>query len=475
MEPVVNSAVARPFVAVPVAMPAPPPVDEYPKVPLVLTGAFSLYVLVWFLEFGQRVALFGALRLEFLLGMVLTAAALISIVLRVEPNHSRLTKFICAYFLFLVIHLPLSQHFSQSWDAFFNWIVKFSCMALFTYAFVRSPRTLRIFMAMLILVFLKIGQEAFLGKITGSMVWENQGIMRLYGTPGSRFGHPNSLSGIGVTMVPFLYYLIPVVQKKWRILLLVLVVFAINIIVFTGSRTGYLATIAVSCFFWLRSTKKFRFMVVMLLIASAGIPAIPPQYESRFMSAFVGKEAEGHSKEARMELATDAWGLFVANPQGLGIYAFRFAREEQLGKEQYDPHNLYLQVLVDLGVVGTVAFGLLVFAVWRELRSTELDLASSELKLRALVKRTAHPTQRLVRHLADVRFMRAVASAYLAFIFTRLVLGVFGHDLYEIYWWLASGTCIAIVNMKPVADARTAAILREAGEMEPSAGTRVPA
>lgn len=448
--------------------------DEYPAVPILLTAGFSLYILVWFLEFGQRVAIFGALRLEFLLGGVLSAAALVSIALRDEPNRSRLTKFICAYFIFLFLHLGVSQYFSASWEAFVNWILKFSCMALFTYAFVRSPRTLRIFMAMLLLVVLKLGHEAFLGKITGSMVWENQGIMRLYGTPGSRFGHPNSLSGLGVCMLPFLYCMLPVSPRKWRPVLLIAVVFAINIVVFTGSRTGYLATLALAAFLWLRSTRKGRFFAVLLLVAAVGLPAIPPQYESRFMSAFVGEAAEGHSKEARIELASDAWQLFLANPQGLGIYAFRYAREDQFGKEQYDPHNLYLQMLVEIGLPGSLLFALLIGAVWRELRSTEMALAESEQQLRAAVCESPEADERRRRHLADVRFMRGTASAFLAFIFTRLVLGLFGHDLYEIYWWLACGASIAIVNMKPVADARTAAILARSGSGR-AAGHGVPA
>lgn len=468
-----NTAAARSFAAVPMPIPGARPADEYPPVALVLTAGFSLYILVWFLEFGQRVALFGAMRLEFLLGGALSVAAVVSIAIRDEPNRSRLTKFICTYFLFLLLHLSVSQHFAASWDAFVNWIVKLSCMALFTYAFVRSPRTLRIFMAMLLLVVLKLGQEAFIGKITGNMVWENQGIQRLYGTPGSRFGHPNSLSGLGVSMLPFLYYMFQVAPRKWKPVLIVAVVFAINIIVFTGSRTGYLATLALGSFLWLRSTRKGRFFAVILLVGAVGLPAIPPQYESRFMSAFVGEAAEGHSKEARIELANDAWSLFLANPQGLGIYAFRYAREAQLGKEQYDPHNLYLQMLVEIGLPGSLLFALLMGAVWRELRSSEMALAASERQLEAMVAETPEAEQRRRRHLADVRFMRGTASAFLAFIFTRLVLGVFGHDLYEIYWWLASGASIAIVNMTPVADARTAAIVRPSVAAGMSAG--VPA
>jgi O-antigen ligase len=431
---------------------------DYPEVPAILTAGFSLYILVWFLEFGERVPLLGLLRFEFILGAALAIAAVASIMARVESNKSRLTKFICLYFLFLVLHLPLSQYFAVSWDAFVNWILKFSCMALFTYAFVRNPRTLRIFMATLLLVFFKLGSEAFLGKITGTMVWENQGIMRLYGTLGTRFGHPNSLSGFGVCMLPFLYYLFPVVQRKWRIVVVLLFVFSINIIVFTGSRTGYLTTIALALFLWMRSAKKGRFIAVTLVVAVVGLPLVPPQYESRFMSAFVGQEAEGHSKEARIELADDGWRMFMAHPEGIGIYAFRYARAEQMGKESYDPHNLYLQALVDLGVVGSAIFALLVVGLWRELWSTEAALAETERQLRSVPAKLS--SEGALRHLADVRFMRATASAFLAYLFTRLVLGIFGHDLYEIYWWLASGASIAIVNMRPIVDARTAEIAR---------------
>ncbi len=453
--------VSGPFRHAEVARPAVLSPDQYPEVPVVLTWAFSLYVLVWFLEFGERVALFGQIRLEFVLGALLSVAAGVSIAARDEANQSRLTKYICAYFLFLLVHLPLSQYFAHSWDAFVNWIVKFACMALFIYAFVRSPKTLRIFIAMLMIVFFKVGEEAFLGKITGSMVWQNQGIMRLHGTQGLRLGHPNSLSGFGVCMLPFLYYFLPVVQRKARLFLAAIFVFAVTIIVFTGSRTGYLTSFALIAFLWARSTKKGRFLAAALVVGAVGLPLVPPQYEARFVSAFVGEEAEGHSKEARIGLANDGWQLFLENPQGLGIYAFRYALEDQLGKESYDPHNLYIQVLVDLGLPGAIVFGLFMSALWFELRSTEAALADSERRLRLALSGPAVPSEALVRHLKDVRFMRATASAFLAFIFARLVLGIFGHDLYEIYWWLAAGASIAVVNMQPVSDLRTEALLAE--------------
>jgi len=263
------------------------------------------------------------------------------------------------------------------------------------------------------LVFFKLGEEAFIGRITGSMIWENQGIMRLNGQLGSRFGHPNSLSGLAIGALPFIYYLFPVLSRKWKMGLLVLLVFAVNIIIFTGSRTGYIATIALAGFLWMRSGKKGRFFAALVIVAVVGLPFLPEQYEGRFKSAFVGQEIEGHSKAGRLEIASDAWHLFLENPQGLGIYSFRFARVELLGKADYDTHNLYLQLLVDLGIVGTLVFGLLLTSLWSELRSTDLTLARVEGELREAIARMPARAEEARRHLADIRFMRATASAFL--------------------------------------------------------------
>jgi hypothetical protein len=170
-------------------------------------------------------------------------------------------------------------------------------MALFVY--VRAePSTLRFFIAMLLLAFFKIGLESFIGKLNSSMVWENQGIMRLNGTEGSMFGHPNSLSGFAVCTLPFLYYFFPVVPRKWKLALLVLTVFAANMIIFTGSR-AVLQHARLTGLFGLRSSQR-----------SGSSPSHrdrrhrtavhADQYTARFQSAFVGKEAE-ESKEGAAE------------------------------------------------------------------------------------------------------------------------------------------------------------------------------
>jgi len=121
-----------------------------------------------------------------------------------------------------------------------------------------------------------------------------------------------------------------------------------------------------------------------------------------------------------------------------------------------------LQILTDVGVGGAFVFGLLIAALLRELRSSERAFGATEKRLKENID-ALEPGEgtALRRHYDDIRFMRAVAGGFIGYVVARLALGGFGHDLYEIYWWLASGASIALVNMQWFADQRTAELLEQ--------------
>lgn len=49
--------------------------------------------------------------------------------------------------------------------------------------------------------------------------------------------------------------------------------------------------------------------------------------------------------------------------------------------------------------------------------------------------------------LIDLEIIEAVALAITGFIVVRLTLGMFGMDLYEIYWWFAMGVTFSLYSM----------------------------
>src|SRR5206468_11807311 len=125
--------------------------------------------------------------------------------------------------------------------------------------------------------------EGFLGQLTGSLVWQNQGVMRLHG-PTPNYEHPNSFSGMALGTMPFVFYLFSVCKRPVKGVLVVQGVFAATIVLFTGSRTGYLGFVGfVLCALW-KAKRKMRAAAMLLLVCAVALPLIPADYVERFAS-----------------------------------------------------------------------------------------------------------------------------------------------------------------------------------------------
>ena len=385
-----------------------------------------VYILTWYLQLGNRVGILGAIRFEFLLGFVLSLSALFTYFS--EPQkHTALLKPTLFFLGILTLYTFLSYDFSFSWDVYFNRVVKFAMLGMFLSVFVRTPWALKMVVGAFLLAMLKLGQEGFVGWLTGGQVWENQGIMRLHGSV-SIYAHPNSFSGMAVGCLPFIYFLFPAVSKIWKSLLLVLLLFCAVIILFTGSRTGYVATIGLGIVFFILSSPhaRWRYMILACMVVSASVVFAPADYKERFQSIFSMQEAQGASAATRVEILSDAAQVFLAHPMGVGVGAFPLVRTEMFGRSQ-DTHNLYLELLTNLGPIGLVAFCVLVYQILKMNRQIQKQLGKASLP--------------------DQQFICAVSKSIEAFIWARLFLGLFGMDTYEIYWWFAIGITVAAYNL----------------------------
>ncbi len=436
--------------------PEPPP--AYDQQSTVVLIAFAAYVITWFMQLGSRVEFLGAIRFEFLLGIGLIVAALF--VPRQKPKvASNLYAYIAWFLVALLTQIPFSANVEYSWLVFVDRVVKFAFMAVFIVVFVRSPTALRFFIAAFLLAWFKMGQEGLWGQLSGSLVWQNQGVMRLHGVTGL-YEHPNSFSGLGLGMLPFIYYLFPLANKWQKMFLLVLLAFALNIVLYTGSRTGYVGFLLFAAYVFWQSKYKWRTMIVGAIVAVVALPLIPQQYIERFAS-ITGSEKEGQSKYRRLEILQDAVTIFVEHPFGVGVAAFPFVRQERFGRSQ-DTHNLYLEVATNLGIQGFIIWALLIFAVFRSIRRL---LGSLDDQLKNLGPRgppDADANSPLAKHIADLRLMRAILLAASGYMVIRLSVGFFGMDLYEIYWWFTMGIVIAVHNMNQVAARVTEGFLAQA-------------
>ena len=439
----------------------------YPNVSLALTLLFCGYVVIWYLQIGHRVPILGTLRFEFLYAGLLA----VLVIARGPAMGSPLTGFLLALLLAMAIQVPLSQDYPISSKVFVDRVLKFAAMSLFIASFVKAPRHMAFFLGAFLLAGLKMGQEGMLGRLTGGLVWENQGVMRLHG-PTPIYEHPNSFAGMALGTLPYIFYLLPLVTKRWmQALLLVTGVFSLNIVIFTGSRTGYVALAALVALLIFKSQKKFKAIATLILVVVLAAPFVPQQYLERFETIYTGKDKVGESTELRKEILRDAWAVFLRDPLGVGVAAFPAVRWRMFHRLQ-DTHNLYLEVATNLGIQGFVAFMLFVGAQLFLLRRLAHQFAAHRTAI--LARAGPGDDEVIQQEVRDLRLLEAVAHATQVFLWVRLALGLFGMDLYEIYWWFAMGLTIALYKMEKVAAARALAFGPAAESPGRTPQTRLP-
>lgn len=379
-----------------------------------------LFIVTWYTQLGNRIGLLGAIRFEFILGAFLSVCAFLNYSAEASPLRGPVLFFLGV----LSLYTCFSFDFFHSWDIFLNRVVKFSMLALFFSVFIRTPWALKMAIGAFLLAMLKLNLEGFVGWATGSMVWENQGIMRLHGSV-PIYGHPNSFSGMAVGCLPFIYYLYPVVSRVLKWFLLALLVCCFVVILFTGSRTGYVATMGLGVVFFLKSQGKarWRYLVLAVLVCLGFVVFAPKAYVERFDSIFTLQDKEGASTETRVQIIKDAVNVYFKYPLGVGVGAFPLVRKEMFGRSQ-DTHNLYLELLTNLGPLGLIAFFILIHRILR----TNIAI---QKKLKLL-------------DFEDKLIVLAFSKAIVAFVYARLFLGLFGMDTYEIYWWFTAGVTISL-------------------------------
>lgn len=425
-------------------------VRRYPEAPLFMYGIFLAFVLARYVQANYRVGLLDAIRFEFLLGAASCGLAVVYI-----AGHPRqlagargLVAAISLLFVVALTQLPFAADPVTARLIFNDRVFKFAMLTFLIAVFVESPRYLRWFIAAWLFAIFYITLEAFRGLLNGGLYWQNQGVMRLHGAV-PIYIHPNSLGGVALGTLPFLWYFWNQFRRWFaRVALLACATTSLISVIYSGSRTAYVGLLGLVFWFWLQSEKKVRFGAYLLVVGAVVVMLVPDQYIERFKS-IGGQEKEGRSKDTRIVILRDAWTIFLENPLGVGVASFPAKRIERFGREQ-DTHNLYLEVATNLGVHGLAVFVALVYLMMRMYTRVTRSCKRLQRDLRRACRGpgVSGPAVQAARVIdADLGLMIATAQAAGGFIFARLILGLFGMDLYEIYWWFGAGLAIALSAM----------------------------
>ncbi len=441
----------------------------YPGRNTLVFVSFLAFVVARYVQLGARREILATVRFEFLLGIAVILMISFQILSR-PPDLGRVQPIligISLLFLAIIIQVPFAASPALAEMIFKDRVIKFAFLTFFMAVMIESPRTMLLFLTAFLFSTFYVTQEAVRGLISGGLVWENQGVMRLHGAV-PIYAHPNSLAGVAMGSVPFVAFLFMPSRRWWfRGLLLATVATSLICVIYSGSRTGYVGFVAFALWWWFQSAKKGRFLVIAAVVFFAALPVMPQEYIERFLS-IGGQEKEGHSKETRLQIVEDAIIILGEHPFGVGVGSFPAARAARFGRIQ-DTHNLYLEVATNLGVQGLAVFLMLVAFIMASMRRSMMAFRDQRQRL-ARSARSGTPPPRLgilmKRHDRDLQFLIAVAQAGAGFVLIRMVLGIFGMDLYEVYWWFGTGLALALAGLE-VKTARNTAVLTAAAMVDP--------
>ncbi|MBN1493546.1 MAG: O-antigen ligase family protein [Candidatus Omnitrophica bacterium] len=394
-------------------------------------NAVLLYLIIFYIQPGSRIRSLGTLRIELVIGGLLLLILFAQRGTKIFRK-TKLNKAIALFFVSVCLSMggALWTHTASHSIEVFIGMLKFFSIYIMIVATVDSEKKLKKFMIVYLGCIFILFTEPFLLSLQGMNFEYKQGVSHLFGV--GQFAHYNSLGGITASNLSFMIqWFLFTKNILFKILLLLFSAIGIRVIILTGSRTAYVGALVLALLAIFFGKYRIRNLIIVSVLGIIIYSFMPDQYRDRFISIkqsvdVVEGEKINDSMYTRWQIIKDAWGVFLKYPiVGCGLDSFYQLRGKIYGRWQQS-HNLYLQILTNLGIFGMVAFLYL---------------------LRTLFQYIVYTKNRLIMVGRHKSFTWHVLIGCQMFIIMRLAVGMFGHDLFENYWWLISGIVMACYSI----------------------------
>lgn len=241
-----------------------------------------------------------------------------------------------------------------------------------------------------------------------------QGIERAESLTGA---DPNTLAVSLVLAIPFMAFALGWTKAKYlRLFSLLLAAASIFTVAITGSRSGVIGLLAVMFFIWINSKNRLVTLMIILVSISFGWMVLPAQYKERYSTITSGEV------DASTQGRYDAWNagmrMFWDRPfLGVGTGNFSAAYGSGNYSKQahwLKPHNMYVQIISELGIVGIVTFGGLIWFMIRQ-----------NFRLR----------KRMRERGIDAPLIKAISYSITCSTGALFFTCIFGHSLFRTHWY----------------------------------------
>jgi hypothetical protein len=286
------------------------------------------------------------------------------------------------------------------------------------------------------LIFMWLGVHAVLG-ING-ILHHGQGV-------GGWLGDENDFGMEMNVAVPVAFFMYQAAQnQRAKLLYMGLLGLFIMTVVSTSSRGAFLGLLALGTYCWLYSPRKIMSLILGICLIGLVFVAAPQEYWDRISSITDDSTMETGTAGQRMFTWGIGWEIFTANPIfGIGQGNFPWTIGEYMGGRTWQTkslagrqaHSLYFTLLPELGLVGVIIFGTMIYLNYRDTRVGELLVPSGMRGRRD-------------QNGADQQIVRAsmFGNAILGGMIGYLATSAFVSTLYYPTFWILMGLAVALRN-----------------------------
>lgn len=386
---------------------------------------YLIFVISWFTHLPARVQILGYLHVDLVLVLVLAFLAMAG-----KKNERAVVtptdRLLRVLIIYAIVTIPFVEWPGSVVRHGIPEFIKAIVFYYFTVAFVRTEVDLRRF----IFVFLacqtfRILEPLYLhltqgywGDFASMANWEY--LDRLSGAPND-IVNPNGLAFIICTVLPFLYFLSGLTRLS-MLAFLVLAPACLYVLALTGSRSGFVALIGIFLAILVKSKQRFLIGAVAALALLASLPFLSADLKDRYLSVFGAGEKNESTVELRIEGIWSDFQVALGRPVvGHGLGTSREANAN-FGTRDQPAHNLYVEVLQELGFVGLMiylAFMKSIFDIAREMSR-------------------AYPKT------ASATFLPSFVNAMQVFLWMNLLFSIASFGLSSYEWYLFGGHSVVL-------------------------------
>lgn len=332
--------------------------------------SYLLFTISWFLHVTARIPLFAAIRLDLLLVLITFVFYLLN--KKQEKHDSSYYRLIQLLIVILLI-TPFAEWPGSVINFGLPNYIKAIVFYFFSISFLTDESKIKTFIYVFFLCHLfRVLEPLYLNKTQG--YWGSKAHMldgamqRLAGSPYDII-NPNGLAYIIIVCVAFMFYLYNE-NKAWTMVSLIGVPACFYALSLTGSRSGYVCFLILIIIRVYHSKKKTFLSAAFIIALFAIFTNMSDVQKDRLVSIYDEDAQNFATADARKAGIVADFNVFLRRPLfGHGLGTSYEAISNYSGRALFS-HNVYTEVLIELGIVGFIFFIRYLASIFKILRNT---------------------------------------------------------------------------------------------------------